>query len=161
MCAFLSALPCAPPPSPPPPAPSSNQNREQLSRAARAYAAEVRWGRVTCVHTVGLSGTPAVVKSAADSPLFTTSLVAKFRDEVSCYRDAVKATLSRWFFSRLRARGEREDSPPGREFYRMRVCEMKRPRNASGNANVTSRPDATVGLSESQLQTILVSFPLF
>ncbi|KAG7455680.1 hypothetical protein JOB18_033024 [Solea senegalensis] len=35
------------------------------------------------------------------------------------------------------------------------VCQMKRPRNASGNA--ASEPDASVGLSPSQSQTFLLT----
>ncbi len=69
-------------PRAPPPCPLSNQRRERTfgprdpRRAAAAAAAESsarrRWGRVTCVHTVGLSNTPAVVKCKG-LPLFRTS----------------------------------------------------------------------------------------
>ena len=100
VCVPLS-LPRAPPTCPP-----SNQSterpfgpRDRGAAAAAAAAAAVselerRWGRVTCVHTVGLSSTPAVVKSVTDGPFSEQASSEKLIDKVSPRRHAVKRFLS-------------------------------------------------------------------
>lgn len=97
---FPLALPRAPPPRPP-----SNQSRDSglesvHARDRRAAAAESgarrQWGRVTCVHTVELSSTPAVVKSATDGPFSEQASFEKLIDKSRLYRNAVKRFL--WLF---------------------------------------------------------------
>ena len=147
VCVPLS-LPRAPPTCPP-----SNQSRERpfgpRDRGAAAAAAsepERRWGRVTCVHTVGLSSTPAVVKSVTDGPFSEQASSEKLIDKVSPRRHAVK----RFLFAVLGLWGACG------AYFRTSVCQMKRLRNASGNA--TSKPYASVGLSSTHIYTFLVSF---
>lgn len=88
-------LPRAPPPGPP-----SNQSRERTlglrDRAAAPAASGARrqWGRVTCVHTVGLSSTPAVVKSVTDGPFSEQASSEKLIDEARLHRHAVKRFFS-------------------------------------------------------------------
>lgn len=88
---FLCSCTCVPecvcsPQSPlAPHLPAARPIREEYSRPGLAHEeqqqresrARSQWGRVTCVHSVGLSSTPAVVKSETDNPFFRTSLVRK------------------------------------------------------------------------------------
>lgn len=116
------------------------------SSSERASEPERRWGRVTCVHTVGLSSTPAVVKSVTDGPFSEQASSEKLIDKVSPRRHAVK----RFLFAVLGLWGACG------AYFRTSVCQMKRLRNASGNA--TSKPYASVGLSPTHIYTFLVSF---
>lgn len=64
-------------PRAPPPCPPSNQSTERplgprdhgAAAAAAGSGVRRRWGRVTCVHTVELSSTPAVVMPVTVGPL--------------------------------------------------------------------------------------------
>lgn len=118
---------------------------------ARASRQRRRWGRVTCVHTVGWSCARAVVKSVTDGP-FSEPSSEKLRNTASLRGHAVKHTARRLFLDVLR-RNESQCA-----CVRASVCQMKGARNASGNA--PSGPDATIGLSSIQITAFLVSFPL-
>ncbi len=112
-------VPRAPPPSPP-----SNQSRERTfgprDRGAAAAAAAAssgagrRWGRVTCVHTAGLSSAPAVVKSVTDGPFSEQASSEKLIDEASLHRQAVKRFFS--LFLSFMSAGRAEASTLGRVF---------------------------------------------
>lgn len=85
-------------------------------------------------------------------PLFRTSLVRK----VDRWSQSPPTCSETVLFAVFRLY-EREESWSA--CFRTCVGEMKRLRNASGNA--TSKPYASVGLSPTQIYTFLVSFPLF
>lgn len=81
MCACSLRFPRAPPPRPP-----SNHSRERPfgprdRGAAAERGARRQWGRVTCVYTVGLSGTLAVVKSVTVGPFSAQASSEKLIDE--------------------------------------------------------------------------------
>lgn len=121
MCVYVCVplgLSRAPPPRLPP-----NQSRERpfgpRDRAAAAAAAQSgagrQWGRVTCVHTVGLSSTPAVVKSVTDGPFSEQASSEKLIGEVSLHRNALKRVFLQ-FLPLLENEGEAEATILGRVF---------------------------------------------
>lgn len=130
--------------------PASQPFDQSAGRAdARASRQRRRWGRVTCVHTVGWSCARAVVKSVTDGP-FSEPSSEKLRNTASL---GGKTHRSPFVFGRFK--GEHKSQCA---CVRASVCQMKGARNASGNA--PSGPDATIGLSSIQITAFLVSFPL-
>lgn len=96
-------------------APAPSRPREPRLPASRPISGENgrsglaqrgRWGRVTCVHTVGWSCARAVVKSASDGP-FSEASSEKLRNTASVPGHAVK-THSRPLFGRFKEQREPE-----------------------------------------------------
>lgn len=96
-------------PGAPPPWPLTNQSaeapfgpREGERRREPGRERCARWGgggRVTCVHSVGLRGSPAVVKSVADGPppLASERRPEKLGNELRRRVHELKTTLGRRF----------------------------------------------------------------
>lgn len=148
---------CSPSASPraPPLCPPSNQSterpigsRDHGAGSSRERSEETVGEGHVCTHCRAAQPSSSS-KNWTDGPFPEQASSEKFIGEERFNRKPVLTVL----FSGFKVLGARRESQ--KAHFRMSVCQMKRPRNASGNA--TSKHYASVGLSPCQMCTFLVS----